>query len=317
MATVLITGGTGTVGTRLTELLMHKGYSVIIVGRGGNQKKVVDTTGNTNTYLRYAKWNIANQTIDEWAIREADFIVHLAGAGVADQRWSAARKKEIADSRIRSGNLLVKALKEIPNQVKAVISSSAIGWYGPDPLNNKGFSEEAPAYSDFLGTTCQNWEDSITPVQELDKRLVILRTGIVLSNAGGALVEFKKPLMARTAAILGNGKQMISWIHIDDLCYQFIYAIEHNNLNGVYNAVAPFPVNNKTLTLTLAKKYCGSFYLPIYVPAFALKIALGEMSIEVLKSATVSSKKIQQAGFSFQYPTIDKALDNLIKSSTR
>lgn len=120
--------------------------------------------------------------------------------------------------------------------------------------------------------------------------------------------------MARTAAILGNGKQMISWIHIDDLCYQFIYAIEHSSLQGVFNAVAPFPVNNKTLTLTLAKKYCGSFYLPIYVPAFALKIALGEMSIEVLKSATVSSKKIQQAGFSFQYPTIEKALDNLIKS---
>lgn len=317
MATVLITGGTGTVGTRLTELLMHKGYSVIIVGRGGNQKKVVDTTGNANTYLRYAKWNIADQTIEEWAIREADFIVHLAGAGVADQRWSAARKKEIADSRIRSGNLLVKALTEIPNQVKAVISSSAIGWYGPDPLNNTGFSEDAPAFTDFLGTTCKEWEESIAPVQEMDKRLVILRTGIVLSNAGGALVEFKKPLMARTAAILGSGKQMISWIHIDDLCYQFIYAIEHNNLSGVYNAVAPFPVNNKTLTLTLAKKYCGSFYLPIYVPAFALKIALGEMSIEVLKSATVSSKKMLNAGFVFQYPTIEKALDNLIKSSAR
>lgn len=317
MATVLITGGTGTVGTRLTELLMHKGYSVIIVGRGGNQKKVVDTTGNANTYLRYAKWNIADQTIEEWAIREADFIVHLAGAGVADQRWSAARKKEIADSRIRSGNLLVKALTEIPNQVKAVISSSAIGWYGPDPLNNTGFSEDAPAFTDFLGTTCKEWEESIAPVQEMDKRLVILRTGIVLSNAGGALVEFKKPLMARTAAILGSGKQMISWIHIDDLCYQFIYAIEHNNLSGVYNAVAPFPVNNKTLTLTLAKKYCGSFYLPIYVPAFALKIALGEMSIEVLKSATVSSKKMLDAGFVFQYPNIEKALDNLIKSSAR
>lgn len=317
MATVLITGGTGTVGTRLTELLMHKGYSVIIVGRGGNQKRVVDTTGNDNTYLRYAKWNIVNQTIDEWAIREADFIVHLAGAGVADQRWSAARKKEIADSRIESGNLLVKALKEIPNKVKAVISSSAIGWYGPDSLNNPGFSEDAPAHSDFLGTTCKKWEESIAPVQEIDKRLVILRTGIVLSNAGGALVEFKKPLMARTAAILGNGKQKISWIHIDDLCYQFIYAIENSALQGVYNAVAPNPVNNKTLTLTLAKKYCGSFYLPIYVPAFALKIALGEMSIEVLKSATVSSKKILQAGFTFQYPTIEKALDNLINSGAK
>lgn len=315
MATVLITGGTGTVGTRLTELLMHKGYSVIIVGRGGNHKKVVDTTGTTNTNLRYAQWNIANQTIDDWAIREADFIVHLAGAGVADQRWSAARKKEIADSRIQSGNLLVKALKDIPNQVQAVVSSSAIGWYGPDPLNNPGFSEEAPACNDFLGTTCKAWEESINPVQSLGKRLVIFRTGIVLSNAGGALVEFKKPLMARTAAILGSGKQMISWIHIDDLCYQFIYGIENKDLQGIYNAVAPNPVNNKKLTLTLAQKMCGSFYLPFYVPSFVLKMVLGEMSIEILKSATVSSKKIRDAGFVFQYPTIEKALDNLIKST--
>ena len=311
MATVLITGGTGTVGTRLTELLMHKGYSVIIVGRGGNQKKVVDTTGNDNTYLRYAKWNIAAQSIDEWAIREADFIVHLAGAGVADQRWSAARKKEIADSRIRSGNLLVKALKEIPNQVKAVISSSAIGWYGPDPLNNKGFSEEAPAYSDFLGTTCKNWEDSITPVQELDKRLVILRTGIVLSNAGGALVEFKKPLMARTAAILGNGKQMISWIDVRDLAKMFVYALENENISGSYNAVAPAPVSNKTLTQTLAKVLYGSFYITTYVPSFVLKIMLGEMSIEVLKSTTVSAQKITDAGFVFDYPSISKSLSTL------
>ncbi|HQS25576.1 MAG TPA: DUF1731 domain-containing protein, partial [Sediminibacterium sp.] len=159
--------------------------------------------------------------------------------------------------------------------------------------------------------TCKAWEDSIAPVKAFGKRLVILRTGIVLSNEGGALVEFKKPLLFKTAAILGAGNQMISWIHVDDLCNQYIYAIENEQMNGVYNAVAPTPVSNKTLTIELAKKICGSLYIPFYVPAFVLKIVLGEMSIEVLKSATVSSRKMEAAGFQFQYPTINDALTQL------
>jgi NAD dependent epimerase/dehydratase family enzyme len=143
------------------------------------------------------------QTIDESAIQAADYIIHLAGAGVADQRWSAARKKEIADSRINSCALIIKALSSIPNKVKAVVSASAIGWYGPDSVDANGFTEDANPFPDFLGNTCKAWEDSIGPVTSLGKRLVILRTGIVLSNAGGAFVEFKKPLLFKTAAILG------------------------------------------------------------------------------------------------------------------
>lgn len=332
MATIMITGGTGTVGKRLTEWLLSKGYSVIIVGRGGSAKE--SSTGKPSTSsgepaqtkLRYAQWNIETQTIDESAIQQADYIIHLAGAGVADKRWSDARKKEIADSRINSCALIVKALSSIPNKVKGVISASAIGWYGPDNQHNdegnastgldeRGFTEAANPYPDFLGNTCKAWEDSIAPVKAFGKRLVILRTGIVLSNQGGALVEFKKPLLFKTAAILGSGKQMISWIHVDDLCNQYIYAIENEQMNGVYNAVAPHPVSNQTLTIELAKKICGSFYIPFYVPAFVLKIALGEMSIEVLKSATVSSHKIEAAGFQFQYPAISDALTQLTKTT--
>jgi uncharacterized protein (TIGR01777 family) len=332
MATIMITGGTGTVGKRLTEMLLSKGYSVIIVGRGEHSKgsstsKPSNSSSAFNqTSLRYAQWNIDAQTIDESAIQQADYIIHLAGAGVADKRWSDARKKEIADSRINSCALIVKALSSIPNKVKGVISASAIGWYGPDNqlddegnastgLDKRGFTEAANPYPDFLGNTCKAWEDSIAPVKAFGKRLVILRTGIVLSNEGGALVEFKKPLLFKTAAILGSGKQMISWIHVDDLCNQYIYAIEHEQMNGVYNAVAPHPVSNQTLTIELAKKICGSFYIPFYVPAFVLKIALGEMSIEVLKSATVSSHKIEAAGFQFQYPGIHDALNQLTKTT--
>ncbi len=309
MPTILITGGTGMIGTRLTELLLAKGYEVIILSR---QSSGV-SRGKTGVTL--ANWDVAKQTIDQEAIAKADHIVHLAGAGVADKRWNEKRKQEIVDSRTQSSAIIVKALQEIPNYVQSVISSSAIGWYGADTPKSKenGFAEDAIADTQFLGDTCRLWEESIEPVTKLGKRLVKLRTGIVLSNTGGALVEFKKPLKAGLATILGGGDQVVSWIHVDDLCNMFIYAIENTELNGAYNAVAPHPVTNKQLTIALAKKMRGSFYIPVYVPSFVLKIVMGEMSIEVLKSATVSAHKIQLARFDFRYPTIESALEELIK----
>jgi uncharacterized protein (TIGR01777 family) len=307
MTTVLITGGTGMIGKALTHALVERNYKVIILSR--NPASQQRAPGN----ISFAAWNISNQTIDTQAIQRADYIIHLSGAGIADKRWTKKRKQEIVDSRVKSGELLVKALQETPNKVKALISASAIGWYGPDPVipNPKPFAETDPPDSSFLGDTCRRWEESTDLVSQMGKRSVKLRTGIVLSKDGGALHEFEKPLRFGIASILGNGRQVYSWIHIDDLVRLYISAIEDDNMRGVYNAVAPRPVSNKELVLELARTKKGNFFIPVYIPSFALKIALGEMSVEVLKSATVSCDKIHYSGFTFLYPSLHAALKNL------
>jgi uncharacterized protein (TIGR01777 family) len=300
MATVVITGGTGLVGSALTKALLNKGHHVVILTR-----KARAASGN----IVYKEWDVDKGTIDVSAFTNADYIVHLAGANVADGRWTEKRKKEIVESRVKSGELLVKTLHNHPNKIKAVVSASAQGWYGADPRipNPKPFVETDGADNDFLGVTCKAWENAISPVAALKKRLVIFRIGIVLSNQGGAYAEFEKPLKFGAATILGSGKQVVSWIHIDDLVRLFLTAIENDNWSGVYNAVAPNPVSNKELILQIAKAK-GGFYLPLPAPVFALKAALGEMSIEVLKSVTMSSRKAEEEGFQFLYPTISKAV---------
>jgi len=307
MATVLLTGGTGMIGTHLQELLLSKGYSIIILVRHDAQKKA------SNNNIIYANWNVENGKIDKDAIASADYIIHLAGANVAEKRWTKKRKREIVESRTKSGELIVQSLKNIPNKIKAVISASAMGWYGADTNESiqNGFKEDAPNANDFLGTTVKLWEEAIQPVKQLPKRLAILRFGIVLSKDGGALAEFEKPLKAGIAAILGNGKQIISWIHIHDLCRLLLFAIENENISGIYNAVAPQTINNKDFTLLLAETIRNRFFIPVHVPAFALKLVMGEMSVEVLKSATVNNDKIRSAGFNFLFPSVEAALQNL------
>jgi uncharacterized protein len=305
MQTVLITGGTGMVGQSITKILLQKGYRIIVLSRSVKQ--------SNNEKLEYVTWDIEKQTIDSAAFAKADYIIHLTGAGVVDKKWTAAYKKEIVDSRVNSGKLLVKYLQTSNHKVKALISASAIGWYGPDNAKStlNGFVETDAPDTSFLGETCKLWEESVSPAQALGVRVIKYRIGIVLSNTGGALVAFKQSLPFGIASILGSGKQVVSWIHIDDLSRLFLYAIENEQLQGTYNAVAPKPVSNKTLTVTLAKSIKGSFYIPLHVPIFVLKIMLGDRSIEVLKSATVSAEKIKHAGFTFQYPTIDAALQSL------
>ena len=304
MATVLITGGTGLIGQALTKELIAKGYEVIILSRKPGKEEKRDR-------LSYAQWDIEKQSIDGKAIQKADYIVHLAGANVAQGRWTDKRKKEILESRTKSSGLIVKALRENQNKVKAVISASAIGFYGPDLVvpNPKPFVETDPADNSFLGRSCEQWEAAIEPVINLGKRLVKFRTGIVLSNNGGAYAEFKKPLNFGVASVLGTGKQIVSWIHIIDIVGLYLFAIENEKINGVYNAVTPNPVTNQKLIEAMARE--KKIAIPVKVPTFALKIALGEMSIEVLKSATVSSKKIEDAGYQFMFPSIEAAVGNL------
>lgn len=309
METILLTGGTGTIGKYLTTHLLKKGYRVIILTRQFPAGKSI------NTGVSYASWNINENTIDTDALQKADHIIHLAGAGVVDRRWSSKYKKEIQESRTKSTALLVDAMKKNSNKIKTLVSASAVGWYGADNAQSlqNGFTEDTLPNSDFLGETCRLWEQSVDAAASLGKRIVKLRTGIVLSEHGGALEEFKKPIKFGIASILGNGKQVVSWIHVDDLCRMYIEAIQNPLLSGSYNAVAPNPVSNKTLTLQLAKTMRKNAFIPIHVPAFVLKILLGESSIEVLKSCTVNCKKIKEAGFTFLYPSIEFALNDLCK----
>ena len=309
MSTIIITGGTGLIGRALSTSLLQKGHQVIVLTRSANAKKV-------NNGAEYSNWDPENEKIDPGVVSRADVIVHLAGAGVAEKRWSRKRKQEIINSRVKSSRFLVKSLETIPNNVHTVISSSAIGWYGPDlvtkdtKMGQYGFQETDPPSDDFLGQTCVQWEKSIQPVEKPGKRLVILRTGIVLSKEGGPLKELIKPIMWGIAAIPGSGRQVVSWVHIEDMVGIINSAIERESMNGVYNAVAPEPVSMKEMILGFAKAL-RKIYIPIRVPSFILKALLGEMSIEVLKSTTVSCKKLMESGYSFRYPVIGAAVSSL------
>ncbi|MEO7265397.1 MAG: TIGR01777 family oxidoreductase [Ferruginibacter sp.] len=307
MQTVTITGGTGMIGRKLTEILIQKGYHVIILTRNKPE-------GHTPPNLSFASWHIKKNYIDENAIGEADFIIHLTGAGVMDKRWTVSYKKEIVNSRIDSSNLLLEKLKQYPNKVKAIISASAIGWYGTDKNNNNSFTEEAGAADDFLAQTCLLWEKTVDKANLQNIRVVKLRTGIVLGNDGGAFVSFKKSLKFGIAGIPGTGKQICSWIHVDDLCRMYIYAMENADINGSYNAVAPNPVTVKQLILMLAKRIKKTFFIAINAPPFVLKLILGQRAVEILKSTTVSCGKIKNAGFTFLYPSLEAALNDLTKN---
>lgn len=307
MPLVLISGGTGVIGTNLTRHLTERGYEVIILTRD-------ESKTSENKKIRYSYWNIDKETIDAEVIKKADHIIHLAGAGVMDKKWTEEYKRVILTSRTKSTQLLTKVLKENEQHVISFVSASAIGWYGEDskPLIRKGgFIETDSPEKDFLGQICVSWEAGCQAVTTLGIRLVKLRTGIVLSNDGGTFKEFKTPVRFGVATILGNGKQIISWIHVDDLCRMYIEALERDDLHGSYNAVAPAPVSQKTLILTLSDKIKHKFYTPVHVPSVILKWRYGKRSIEILKSTTVNNQKIKAAGFTFLYPTIEAAVNEL------
>ncbi len=302
MKTILVTGGNGLVGKVLVEKLVKLDYKVIVLSR--SKKKESEN-------ISYALWNINKGEIDIEAIKKVDAIIHLAGAGVMDKKWTDEYKKEIEHSRTKSSGLIIDALKNNEHKVKTIVSASAIGWYGEDKGDGLFFKEDEKSAEGFLGNTCKLWEQSVEAAAALNIRVCKLRIGIVLSKDGGAYKEFKTPLKFGIAAILGSGKQIISWIHIEDLCNQFIFALENDSMHGSYNAVTAMPVSNKVLTLQIANVTRGNFFIPIHVPTFMLKIILGDRSIEILKSTTVSNEKIVNAGYKYLYPSIEEAVKNI------
>lgn len=299
METVLITGASGLIGTHLSPLLQRKGYRVIHLSREIPLKSTFETF----------QWDVHEQTIDEKAIEQADYIIHLAGAGIADKKWTGLRKKEIIDSRVESIHLLFKTIQKTNATIKCFVSASGIGIYGAT-TSEIIFSETDSPANDFLGITCKLWEGAAEIIAKLNIRTVKLRTGIVLSEKGGALAKMAKPIHLFVGSPLGSGKQYMPWIHLDDLCEIYMQAIEDVSMNGPYNAVAPEHITNDYFTRMLAKALKRPLMMP-NVPAFLLKFILGEMSAAVLNGSRVSCKKLEATGFTFQYDTLNKALKNL------
>lgn len=301
MNTIGITGGSGFVGLHLTNLLKKNGHRIIIFTRSPEKKKNSD-------HVTYAYWCPEENKCDLSALKQVEAVVHLAGAGIAEKRWTKKRKKEIVDSRVIGTRFLVSQLRSFAPKCKTLVSASAIGYYGPD-RGGGPFTENAVAYNDFLGRTCVAWEQEAEKANDF-LRTVILRFGIVLGKEAGAYHELSKPIKFGIVPILGSGKQMVSWIHADDLGNLLQHAAINEELNGIYNAVAPEPVTHKKLMNTIAAEKGGP-KLKAKVPAMVLKTLLGEMSEEVLKSCTVSGEKLLSTSFTHQYASIRDAVKNI------
>lgn len=300
MKTVLVTGGTGLIGKHLCLFLKKSGYQVAILSQIKHNK----------SEFPVFYWNWEKQEIDETALRNSDYIVHLAGANIAGQRWSESRKKLILDSRVESTLFLQNKIKELNLSPSAFICASAVGYYGMVTNPHIYKESDAPA-SDFLGIVCSEWEKAAQKVYDTRIRTVQLRTGIVLTSTGGALQKMSKPIQSGIGSPLGSGKQFVPWIHIDDLCQMYLDAIQNVHLHGAYNACAPEHHTNRSLTKAIAQALNKALWLPP-VPSFVLQIMFGEMSKLLLFGSRVSPDKIKSTGFSFQYPNLKKALKHLL-----
>jgi len=296
----LITGATGLVGSELVSLLLAKQHTVHYLTT--SKSKIKEQANYIGFY-----WNPQLGKIDESCIYGVDVIIHLAGANIAN-RWTDAYKQEIIESRTLSSDLLFKLLKKTPHQVKQLISASGTAVY-PESTTLVYDESTTDSEDSFLSNVVKKWEESVDPFQLLGIKVCKLRTGIVLSKKGGALPEMVKPIQFGIGAVMGSGTQMQSWIHIHDLVALYCYAAEHQ-WEGVYNAVSPQPVSNAVLTKAIAKTLKKPLWLP-NIPEFVMKLVLGEMAYLLFSSKNLSSHKVTDNGFQFEFDAIDKALRDL------
>jgi len=298
---VLITGGSGLVGTKLSSKLTEQGYEVIHLSRFKSK---------SSKYKTFT-WDIASGIIEDGAFENIHSIVHLAGAGVADKRWTKDRKQELTSSRVDSANLIFKTLKSSGQKIDSFISASAIGIYGFDTGGIVQTEDRKQLGDDFLATLTKKWESAADQFSEIDARVVKLRIGLVLSNDGGLLAKLKPIANMGLSSAFGSGSQFMSWIHGDDLVNMIIYSIEKEIIAGPYNAVAPNPVNNKEFLKELSNALKKPYFLP-NTPKFVLKLVMGELASAITGGNNVSSQKIQDAGFEFEYEKLDESLTDLL-----
>ena len=300
--TVLITGATGLVGQELVSLLLQNGFTVHYLST--SKSKLVSQNNYKGFY-----WNPKTSEIDVNALTDVEVIVHLAGASVA-KKWTPSYKQEIIESRVLSTRLLYKTLQKNLHQVKQIVSASAIGIY-PNDLNYIYHETDNKVDNSFLGNVVQQWEEEVNQFEKLHIKVAKIRIGIVLAKNGGALQEMAKPIKIGVGAAFGSGEQYQSWIHIQDLVGIFQFVIQ-NQLSGVFNGVAPYPVTNAELTKAIAKTLGKPLFLP-NIPQFVMKLILGEMHQILFSSQHVSCRKLLDLKYQFKFASLDKALNDLLK----
>lgn len=295
---ILVTGATGLLGRKLVPLLLQQGHRITVLSR---KPQVIEG-------VKVCLWDVKQQSIDPHAFDGIDTVVHLAGEGIADKKWTAEHKQEVIDSRIKSTQLLYQTIIATKAPVQNFISASAIGYYGD--RDEEILKETSEPGTGFLADCCVLWENAVNQGVELGIRVVKIRVGLVLSREDGALAAIEKPIKYFVGAPLGSGKQWMPWIHLDDMVNIFAKAVNEVEMVGAYNACSPVPVTNKFFTKSIAKQLNRPVW-PFHVPAFALKALLGEMSTMVLMSSNTSSQKLLDAGYKFAYLNLENALDSI------
>jgi uncharacterized protein (TIGR01777 family) len=299
MNKVLIAGGSGFIGRKLSNLLLNRGYDVAILSRG----KKPDVSG-----IRFFYWDIEKGIIENGALDNAVAVINLAGANIAAKRWNTSWKAAISDSRVHATELLVRHIQNALIPPPIYISSSATGYYGA-VTSSQVFTEQDKAGTDFLAQVCTRWEQASKPLGDLGIRRVLLRTGVVLSREAG-LVQKVLPLAKMGfSPIPGNGNQWLPWVHIEDIAAMYVFALEHNQISGIYNACADAENQpDYAMFIQILGRQLHRPLLKPHIPGPLLKGMLGEMAEVILNGSRVSAKKLQEAGYSIQLPTIREAL---------
>lgn len=304
MSKILISGGSGLIGKALSKLLVQNNHQVVWLSR---------EAGNWEGIQKY-KWDWKTNQIDENALQGVDIVINLTGAGIVEKAWTKKYKQEILDSRVQSTNLLIQSIQKNNLHLKSFIGASAVGFYGAD-ISKEVFHENSGVGDDFLANTCKKWENAYTPAKSFADQFVILRIGVVLDRNGGAYPKMAMPFKYGIGAVLGTGKQLLPWIHLEDLCRMFLFFVDHPTISGTYNAVSSEIASNRYFSELMAKSFKKPILLP-NVPIFILKLLLGERHVTITKGLIISNQKILNAGFKFIHTELKAVLNELKNSVT-